>query len=109
MDTSNGDIGSEDETATEKPAASTEDLPQAQNDQLNAELTRLKTLAEEREAAEKELAERYAQLESRHSDALDMVEELKTEVSKARAVEATSPRSSTPIIRRKSSIESIRH
>ena len=103
VDTSNGDIGSEDETATEKPAASTEDLPQAQNDQLNAELTRLKTLAEEREAAEKELAERYAQLESRHSDALDMVEELKTEVSKARAVEATSPRSSTPIIRRKSS------
>lgn len=101
--TSNDDASSEDGTATEKPAASTDDLPQAHTEQLNAELDRLKALAEEREAAEKELAERYAQLESRHSDALDMVEELKTEVSKARAVEATSPRSSTPIIRRKSS------
>ncbi|KAH8179144.1 kinesin motor domain-containing protein [Sarocladium implicatum] len=101
--TSNEDVGSDDETATEKPTTSTDDLSLAQNDQLSAELTRFKTLAEEREAAEKELAERYAQLESRHSDALDMVEELKTEVSKARAVEVTSPRSSTPIIRRKSS------
>ncbi|KAK0388129.1 hypothetical protein NLU13_4374 [Sarocladium strictum] len=103
LGTSNDENSSEDETATEKPTASTDDLPQAQNDHLNAELDRLKALALEREAAEKELAERYAQLESRHSDALDMVEELKTEVSKARAVEATSPRASTPIIRRKSS------
>lgn len=101
--TSNDDVSSEDDNATEKPTASTDDLPQVHNEQLNAELLRLKTIAEEREAAEKELAERYAQLEERHSDALDMVEELKTEVSKARAVEVTSPRSSTPIIRRKSS------
>lgn len=101
--TSSDDTVSEDGTATEKPAASSEDLPQTNHDELNAELDRLKILAVEREVAEKELAERYAQLESKHSETLDMVEELKTEVSKARAVEATSPRTSTPIIRRKSS------
>jgi kinesin family protein 4/21/27 len=55
-------------------------------------------------AAEKELlAEKYAQLEEQHMDALDLVEELKAEVSKAKMVEVSSPRSTTPVIRRKSS------
>ncbi|KAH7153490.1 hypothetical protein EDB81DRAFT_758436 [Dactylonectria macrodidyma] len=94
---------SEDETITAKPTASTEDLNQAQSEQFAIELSRLKTLAQEREAAEKELAAKYAQLESQHSETLDIVEELKTDLSKARAVEVTSPRSSTPVIRRKSS------
>ncbi|KAH6896622.1 hypothetical protein B0T10DRAFT_161037 [Thelonectria olida] len=95
------DSSSEADTATAKPAASTEDLTQSA--QLAAELDHLKTLAQERELAEKELAERYAQLEHTHSETLDMVEELKTDLYKARVVEATSPRTSTPIIRRKSS------
>lgn len=99
---SNADA-SEDETATTKPDSSTDDLVQAQTEQLTAEMERLKTLAEERETAEKELEQKYAQLESKHNETLDIVEELKTEVSKARAVEATSPRTSTPVIRRKSS------
>lgn len=105
VDTSNTDEASadDDETATTKPAASTEDLTQAHSEQLNAELERLRALAEERDTAEKELAEKYAQLENQHNEALDLVEELKTEVSKARAIEATSPRTSTPVIRRKSS------
>ncbi|KAH7120279.1 hypothetical protein B0J13DRAFT_589717 [Dactylonectria estremocensis] len=94
---------SEDETITAKPTASAEDLSQAQSEQFAIELSRLKTLAQEREAAEKELAAKYAQLESQHSETLDIVEELKTDLSKARAVEATSPRASTPVIRRKSS------
>ena len=104
-DSSNADASSEDddETATTKPAASTEDLTRAQSEQLADEFEKLRVLAEEREAAGKELAEKYAQLESTHSDTLDIVEELKTEVSKARANEATSPRMSTPVIRRKSS------
>ncbi|KAK7414241.1 hypothetical protein QQX98_006936 [Neonectria punicea] len=102
VDSSNADV-SEDETVTAKPTPSTEDLNQAHNEQLAAELSRLKTLAQEREAAEKELAEKYAQLESQHSETLDIVEELKTDLSKARQLEATSPRTSTPIIRRKSS------
>ncbi|XP_044723680.1 kinesin motor domain-containing protein [Hirsutella rhossiliensis] len=98
------DATSEDDTATAKPAVSTEDLTQQpQDDALKAELQRLRSLAGEKEAAEKELATKYAQLESQHNETLDMVEELKTEVSKARAVEATSPRQSTPVIRRKSS------
>lgn len=70
---------------------------------LTAELDHLKTVAQEREAAEKALAERYARLEHTHSETLDMVEELKTDLYKARAVEATSPRTGTPVIRRKSS------
>ncbi|KAM0351617.1 hypothetical protein ACHAPU_002627 [Fusarium lateritium] len=101
---SNGDGFSEDETATAKPTAlSTEYLPNEESAELAAELERLKSMAEEREAAEKELAERYAQLEVKHNETLDIVEELKTDLSRARIMEATSPRSSTPVIRRKSS------
>ncbi|KAM0511401.1 hypothetical protein ACHAPE_009916 [Trichoderma viride] len=69
-----------------------------QNERLVAELERLRVLAEEKEAAEQELAMKYAQLEMKHHETLDMVEELKTEVTKARTVEA-GPR----VIRRKSS------
>lgn len=69
-----------------------------QNERLIAELERLRVLAEEKEAAEQELAMKYAQLEMKHHETLDMVEELKTEVTKARTVEA-GPR----VIRRKSS------
>ncbi|KAH7305562.1 kinesin [Stachybotrys elegans] len=101
--TSHADSGSEDENATTKPDASTDDLTLSATDQWAAELERLKILAGEREMAERELAERYAQLELKHSETLDIVEELKTEVHKARAVEVTSPRTSTPVIRRKSS------
>ncbi|KAJ6439273.1 kinesin family protein [Purpureocillium lavendulum] len=102
-DTSNADVTSEDETATTKPAVSTEDLTEGHDDVLTQEVERLRTLADEKEAAEKDLLGKYAALQTKHNEALDMVEELKTEVSKARAVEATSPRQSTPIIRRKSS------
>ncbi|KAI0112763.1 kinesin-domain-containing protein [Hypoxylon sp. NC0597] len=70
---------------------------------LAAELERLKALADEKQAAEKELAEKYAQLEEKHQETLDMVEELKTEVAKAKHMEPPSPRTATPVIRRKSS------
>lgn len=72
---------------------------------LASEIERLQSLAAERAFAEKELAERYAQLEEQHQHTLDMVEELKTEVAKAQAAnnESTSPKGSTPVIRRKSS------
>jgi chromosome segregation ATPase len=60
----------------------------------------------EHEVSEKELSGKYAELEDRHREVLDLVEELRTEVSKARAAEASaasSPRSGQPVIRRKSS------
>lgn len=102
-ETSNAGADTEDdETATAKPA-STEDLKHEQTEHLSAELERLRALAEEKDASEKELASKYAELEEKHSETLDIVEELKTEVYKARAVEASSPRTSTPVIRRKSS------
>ncbi|KAM0262562.1 hypothetical protein ACHAQJ_001607 [Trichoderma viride] len=69
-----------------------------QNERLAAELERLRVLAEEKETAERELARKYAQLEMKHHETLDMVEELKTEVTRARTIES-GPR----VIRRKSS------
>ncbi|TDZ53976.1 Kinesin-like protein KIF21B [Colletotrichum trifolii] len=81
--------------------ASPEDL--VHQDVLATEVERFKTLAAEKEEAERELAERYTQLEQKHHEALDMLEELKTEVAQAKAMEVTSPRSGQPVIRRKSS------
>jgi chromosome segregation ATPase len=103
VDTSDVGTVSGDDTATTKPDASTEDLTEVQTEHWAAELERLKIMAAEREAAERDLAQRYEQLQSRHNETLDIVEDLKTEVHKARAIEATSPRASTPVIRRKSS------
>jgi chromosome segregation ATPase len=78
----------------------------AQDDETIAvEVENLRRLAAEKEEAQIELAKRYEQLQEEHLDALDMVEELKAEVQKARMNEAqaASPRSATPVIRRKSS------
>lgn len=98
------DMVEDDDTATTKPDASSDDVTQQDlTAELTQELERLKQLADDREEAAKELATKYAQLQSTHSETLDAVEELKTDLSKARAVEATSPRTSSPVIRRKSS------
>ncbi|KAG5974834.1 hypothetical protein E4U55_008034 [Claviceps digitariae] len=104
MDTSAAEVGSEDDLATTKPVMPGEMLAhQAENERLATEVERLRRLADEKTAAEKHLAEKYTELESRHSETLDMVEELKTEVTKARAVETSASKPSTPVIRRKSS------
>lgn len=94
---------SEDDAATTKPAVSSEDLHETTYKELSAEVERLKVLADEKESAAKDLADRYTKLESEHSETLDTVEELKTNLSKARAVEAVSPKASSHLIRRKSS------
>lgn len=94
---------SEDDAATTKPTISSEDLHETTYKELSAEVERLKMLADEKESAAKDLADRYTKLESEHSEALDTVEELKTNLSKARAVEAVSPKASSQLIRRKSS------
>ncbi|KAI1852600.1 hypothetical protein JX266_002141 [Neoarthrinium moseri] len=103
-------IDSPTEADTPKPAESLDTLTEetledgsTTSDALALELEKLKSLAAEKDAAEKELAEKYAQLEEKHSEALDLVEELKTEVAKAKYAEPPSPRSATPVIRRKSS------
>ncbi|RFU26192.1 hypothetical protein B7463_g10145, partial [Scytalidium lignicola] len=77
----------------------------AANDEAIAqEIEDLRKLAAEKEDAQRELAEKYAQLEEQHVEALDLVEELKAEVSKAKMNnDSGSPRSATPVIRRKSS------
>ncbi|KAI0517392.1 hypothetical protein F5B22DRAFT_123342 [Xylaria bambusicola] len=98
------------ETVTEGPKASessetlTVDTSVKDNAALAEELSKLRLLASEKEATEKELAERYAQLEEQHQETLDVVEELKTEIAKARYADPPSPRTAaTPVIRRKSS------
>ncbi|KAG6301954.1 hypothetical protein E4U09_004130 [Claviceps aff. purpurea] len=105
MDTSVAEVGSEDFVDAPEPRASDENLAQQaeREQQLAAEIERLRRLADEKAAAEERLTDKYAKLESRHNEALDMVEELKTQVYRARVVEATSSRTSTPVIRRKSS------
>jgi hypothetical protein len=75
----------------------------ANDETIAVEVENLRKLAAEKEQAEQMLAEKYARLEEEHMDALDLVEELKTEVSKAKMNESTSPRATTPVIRRKSS------
>ncbi|KAG6028548.1 hypothetical protein E4U40_000949 [Claviceps sp. LM458 group G5] len=104
MDTSVAEVGSEEFVDAPEPRASDENLAQqAEREQLAAEIERLRQLADEKAAAEERLTDKYAKLESRHNEALDMVEDLKTQVYRARVVEATSSRTSTPVIRRKSS------
>jgi len=75
----------------------------ANDETIATEVESLRKLAEEKEQAQRLLAEKYAELEEKHMDALDVVEELKAEVSKAKMNEAQSPRATTPVIRRKSS------
>jgi hypothetical protein len=75
----------------------------AKDEIIAVEVENLRKLAEEKEQAQKQLAEKYARLEEQHNDTLDLVEELKSEVSKAKMVESSSPRTSSPVIRRKSS------
>lgn len=70
---------------------------------IAVEVEELRKLAAEKEQAQQVLAEKYAQLEEQHMDALDLVEELKSEVTKAKLIVPSSPRSTTPVIRRKSS------
>jgi len=98
------------ETAAEapKPSESSETLTvnasANEKESLAVELEKYKLLASEKEAAEEELVERYGQLEEKYQETLDMVEELKTEVAKAKYAEPPSPRAgATPVIRRKSS------
>lgn len=87
-----------------KPEDDSESTDQVENGDLTVELKRLQTLATEKEAAEQELAAKYLELEKEHHETLDMVEELKTEVAKARHnLEPPSPRAISPVIRRKSS------
>lgn len=77
---------------------------QTDNANLTLEIKRLQTLAAEKEAAEMDLAAKYGELAKEHHEILDMVEELKTEVAKARhTLEPPSPKINSPVIRRKSS------
>lgn len=98
-------IDSPTDAETPKPFQSIDTLTEdtVGHEMLASEMEKFKSLANEKEAAERELADKYAQLEEKHQETLDIVEELKTEVAKAKYAEPPSPRSATPVIRRKSS------
>lgn len=94
-------LDSSDATAAERkfePGVMTNGLHYEET--LAVEVQDLKKLAAENEQAQAVLAAKYAQLEEQHLDTLDLVEELKTEVSKARLNEGLTV---SPVIRRKSS------
>lgn len=86
------------------PLDDTTMLSESMSEHISEEIEKLKALAAEKEAAEQELAQKYALLESQHQDTLDVVEELKTAVARAKWQDPpASPRASGPVIRRKSS------
>ncbi|MCJ1292299.1 hypothetical protein MMC34_003849 [Xylographa carneopallida] len=91
---------SERETAAKVEAASPARTP-TEDSQLSYELEQLKALHSEREQGMSGLSQKYAQLQEQHLDTLDLVEELKAEVQKAKLTAPASPTS--PVIRRKSS------
>ncbi|KAI1006407.1 hypothetical protein K3495_g1817 [Podosphaera aphanis] len=67
------------------------------------EVKRLKKLYVEQENSQRLLAQKFVHLETEHLGALELVDQLKREVSKAQINHAESPRSNTALIRRKSS------
>lgn len=67
---------------------------------LGEQFDQLKKLHAEKEERMAELRETYLQLQEKHQDTLDYVEELKSEVQKAQMARPSSP---TQVIRRKSS------
>ena len=73
----------------------------AQDERLAREMEQMKAFQADKDRSLQELAHRYAQLEEIHADTLDIVEELKADVTKAKMNGSTSP--TTPVIRRKSS------
>jgi len=68
---------------------------------LVQEIEELKSASIERDEGIRTLNGRYSELQELHAETLDIIEELKTEVQKARMRTPTSPTS--PVIRRKSS------
>jgi hypothetical protein len=91
------------ETAIKKSESGEVAKDVASDETIAVEVEGLRKLVAEKEHAQLELAKKYAELEVEHTDTQDLVEELKTEISKAKMNESGSPRSATPIIRRKSS------
>ena len=91
------------ETAIVKKSDSSDVSGETQDETIAAEVEELRKLAEEKEASEALLAERYAQLEEKHNQTVNLVEELKTQVHRAKMAESNPSRHSLPALRRKSS------
>ena len=72
---------------------------------LAREVDQLKEILAEKEEALVTMNDKYSQIESLHLDTLDIVEELKAEVKKAKMNPPSSP--TTPVIRRKGSVMTI--
>lgn len=91
------------ETAISKKSDSGEVSGEAQDETIAAEVEELRKLAEEKEISQALLAERYARLEEKHVETMDLVEELKTQVHRAKMADSNPSRHSLPALRRKSS------
>ncbi|KAG9243893.1 putative chromosome-associated kinesin KIF4B [Calycina marina] len=73
----------------------------AGDDTIAVEVESLRRLAAEKEQAQQLLTAKYAELEEEHEKALDLVEELKSDIARAKMNESSSP--TTSFLRRKSS------
>ena len=105
LSSAGGSVSTAEPPTSEGPLARTiseesEPMPQAKSD-LDQELDRLKRAGSEKDQALSALNDRYTQLQELHGETLDMVEELKAEVQKAKMYSPVTP--TEPVIRRKSS------
>ncbi|KAF2274540.1 kinesin-domain-containing protein [Westerdykella ornata] len=94
------EVSPEDIPLPQSPTESTFDLSHTESI-LARELETLKLLNAEKEQRVAELSHRYTDLQEKHQDTLDYVEELKSEVTKAQMARPASP--TARVIRRKSS------
>lgn len=90
--------------ATEVPRKQTlagDSVPTMQEDMLLREIEELKTVQSEKDHGLAALSNQYSELQELHLETLDVVEELKAEVQKAKLKSPISP--TAPLIRRKGS------
>ncbi len=91
------------ETAIVKKSDSGDVSGEAQNEAIAAEVEELRRLGDENEKSQMELARQYAELHRKHVETMDVVEELKSQVHRAKMSESNAQRHSLPALRRKSS------
>lgn len=80
------------------PKKATDEQAPAPDAAMHEEMDRMRTLLHEHEEGMALVAQQYAHLQAEHEDTLSLVEELKTEVQKSKAV--SPPPTPSPVIRR---------
>lgn len=89
------------------PAPNNEKTDDETDTSSHTQVTELQGLLHEQQAGLEQITQQYAQLKAEHENTLEIVEDLRTEVSRARSVPPASPTQLQPVIRRMTSQASI--